>query len=225
MSSQSPEHEGQSSGSSYPGAPQSGPPYPGPSYPGPPAPPAYGQHPQPYGQPPYGEHGEHGGQVVPRQRPGQVVAAAVITIVMATITGGFWLIMGIAAVAASDQIVDEVFKNAETSRAMAEANVTRAELVDWIGVGGVVALVAGIVMLLAIIPAIGLLRGSGVSRILITVAAGISAAIAVWFVITGGFFAVIWLAAGIIVIVLLFTGGVGAWLDAKSHRRDSAGSR
>ena len=96
MSTQPPDHEGSAPGQSfpgpsYPGSGQQGPDYPGPSYPPPP--------PQSYGG-----YGGYGGSPVPRPRPGTVTAAAVLTLVMAGLTGLGGALIGIAFAVSRDQI-------------------------------------------------------------------------------------------------------------------------
>lgn len=183
----------------------------------------YGQQPQYPGasQPPqYG--GQYGGDPgVRHERPGGVTAASVIAIVFSVLTGGFWLVMGFAMLVASDSIVEAVEDSNEGQRFLREADITLTELADGVSIFGVLALVAGALMLLAIWPAIGVLRGGGTARIFLVIASVVTALVGLFFTISGAVFGLIWVAAGVAVAVLLFVGGASTWFDYKAHERST----
>jgi hypothetical protein len=183
----------------------------------------YGQQPQYPGasQPPqYG--GQYGGDPgVRHERPGGVTAASVIAIVFSVLTGGFWLVMGFAMLVASDSIVEAVEDSNEGQRFLREADITLTELADGVSIFGVLALVAGALMLLAIWPAIGVLRGGGTARIFLVIASVVTALVGLFFTVSGAVFGLIWVAAGVAVAVLLFVGGASTWFDYKAHERST----
>ncbi len=190
----------------------------------------YGQQPQYPGasQPPQygGQYGQQGGgypqyggyqSPVPTSRPGGVTAAAVTSIVFAAVTGGFWVVMGIALLVAGESIVDEIRSTPEYQEALRESNVSVGQLADYVSTFGVVAMILGLVQLLAIWASIGVLRGSGVARIFLTIASAITVVVGLIFFPFG----LIWSAAAIIVIVLLFVGGASTWFDYKAHEHSA----
>lgn len=196
-----------------------------PPYPGASQPPQYGDQPPQYGSG-YGQQGggypQYGGDSgVRRDRPGGVTAASVITMVFSVLSGGFWLVAGLAMLLASDSIVEAVQDSTEGQDLLREADLTQAQLSDGISIFGVIGLVAGILMLLAIWPAIGVLRGGGIARIFLIIASVITAIVGLLFTVTGAFFGLIWLAAGVAVVALLFTGGASTWFDYKAHERSA----
>ena len=87
-----------------------------------------------------------------------VTAAAVIAMVMSGLTGLVWLLGGVVAIAGGDAILDEVRNDDALREELNQADVTMAQLEDGIQVFGVVALIVGVLMLLAIWPAVGVLR-------------------------------------------------------------------
>jgi hypothetical protein len=150
-----------------------------------------------------------------------VTAASVIAIVFSVLTGGFWLVMGFAMLVASDSIVEAVEDSNEGQRFLREADITLTELADGVSIFGVLALVAGALMLLAIWPAIGVLRGGGTARIFLVIASVVTALVGLFFTISGAVFGLIWVAAGVAVAVLLFVGGASTWFDYKAHERST----
>lgn len=189
-----------------------------PQYPGASQPPQYGGG---YGQQESGYPQYGGDPGVRRDRPGGVTAASIITIVFSVITGGFWLVAGLAMLLSSDSIVEAVRDSDEGRRFLSEADITLTELTDGISIFGVLALVAGVLMLLAIWPAIGVLRGGGIARIFLIIASVVTVLIGLFFTISGGVFGLIWVAAGVAVVVLLFVGGASTWFDYKAHERST----
>lgn len=201
-----------------------------PQYPGGSQPPQYGSG---YGQqgggyPQYGSgydqqgggYSQYGGDPgVRRDRPGGVTAASVITIVFSVVTGGFWLVAGLAMLLASESIVGAVEDSDEGQRFLREADITLTELADGVSIFGVLALLAGVLMLLAIWPAIAVLRGGGTARIFLVIASVITVLIGLFFTVSGGVFGLVWVAAGVAVAVLLFVGGASTWFDYKAHER------
>lgn len=184
--------------------------------------PAYGQQPgygqqQGYGQQPgYGQQQGYGApSAYPTRRPGTVLGASIITIVMSLLTGGFWLILGIGFAVAGDDVADEVLKTSDGQQFLRDLNITATELRDGVAVTGVIGIVVGILMLLAIVPAVMVLRGSRVGRVLLVIASVITVVIGLIFTVTGAFFALIWVIAGVAVIAMLYAGEAGAWFAGK----------
>ncbi len=214
MSTQPPEHEGPPSGQSYPGptypgSGQQGASHPGPSYPGPPAPPAYGQqYPQQYGQS-YGGYG--GDSVVPRQRPGSVTAAAIVTLVMSTLAALGALLVTLAYLFARDDFSDGIASNEAFSGPGVDAD-------DIATVFFVLCLLIMVLASVAIFIAIRLLRGSAKGRVPLVVLSAITILIGILTLPLG----LLWSAAAIAVIILCFTGGAGAWFDSRAYNADAA---
>jgi len=214
MSTQPPPHEGSGQGQSYPGpsypAPgQQGPTYPGPSYPPPP--------PQSYG----GYGGGYGAPPVPQQRPGTVTAAAIVTIVMASLTGLLWLIVGIAFAASRDQIEDALVSDPQ----WASLNVSTEDLDTFSSALIGIAFAIVLLCVVAIVLAIQVLRGRNWARIILVIMSGLTAVLALLMVFGQAWIAVVWLVAAAAVVALLFAGGAGAWFDARAHNADAARSQ
>ena len=149
------------------------------------------------------------------QRPGSVVAAAVIAMVMSALTGGLWLLLGIYIVAAGDSVLEQLRNRADFQQMLTQAQMTFDEFQDIMSVLGVVALVLGTFMLLAIIPAIGVLRRSRAARVILIVLSVITVLAGLFFTLTGLFLGLLWVVAGIAVIVLLYVGGASAWFAGR----------
>ena len=88
----------------------------------------------------------------PAQRPGVVTAAAIIAMIMSGLTGLAWLFFGVTATAGGDAIIDAIRDDQATREELDNAGVTLTQLEDGIQVFGVVALIVGVLMLLAIWP-------------------------------------------------------------------------
>jgi len=194
---------------------ESQPPPPPPAYEPPPASdpqqgPAY-----PQGHPPYGSSGYDQPSPYPRKRPGIVTAAAVITMVMTVLTGLGWLLLGIFMVAGGDTIIDEVRDDPDLRADLDDGGITLSQLQDGITVFGVIALVIGVLMLLVVWPAIGVLRGSGAARIIVAVLAGICTLVGLFFTVFGGGTGIPWALTGLLVVILLFVGDAGSWFAGK----------
>ena len=195
------------SGGSYPGSypgqqPSSGG---GGSYPGyPGGQPGYQQ--QQYGQ------GTHGGS---GQRPGGVTAAAWITIIMSALTGILWLLLGLAMLVAGDEINDEFQKDEAVMAELDRAGVTPQQLEDGIQVFGIVCMVIGLLMLAVILLARGVLKGSNGARIGLVIASVLTILVGILFI--GSVISILWIIAGIAVIVLLYVGDASRWFASKSH--------
>jgi hypothetical protein len=210
-------------GDDQPGQSAAQPP-PDPQAPAEPQPPPYGQpyggyygnQPQPYAAAPsgYGAQPAYGDPWgAPTKRPGTVTAASVIAIVMSSLTGAFWLVVGLFAMVAGDSVVQQLRSNADFVRALNQASMTVAQFRSALSVFGVVALVGGVLMLLAIIPAIGVLRGSNAARIVLVVLAAITALIGLFFTVSGAFVGLLWVVAGAAVIAMLFAGNASGWFS------------
>ncbi len=185
-----------------------------------PAAPSYGQQSDQGQQPPQygGQQGYGQPAPYPTQRPGNVLAAGIITIVMSVLTGGLWLVMGLIMTLAGDSIVEAVRAEpdfAEARRQLEDGGVSMSELSTGVTGFGVGAVVLGIIMLLSIVWAIMAMRGSSVGRVLLVIASAVTVLIGLFFTVTGLFFGLIWVIAGAVVIALLYTGDAGAWFAGK----------
>jgi hypothetical protein len=184
--------------------------------------------PQQYGSPQYGaqqypsqQYGsqyDQGGNYQPggaaMKRPGTVTAAAIITMVMSAITGGFWLLLGIAFLAGGDSFTDDFLNEPEGRDLVDQTNLTDQEFRDAISAFGVGALVAGLLMLAVVLVAIGVLRGSNVARILLVICSVLTLLISFFFIPAYGL-GLLWMAAAVAVIALLFVGGASSWFASK----------
>ena len=198
------------SGGSYPGQQSSsggGGSYPG--YPGgqPGGQPGYQQ--QQYGQ---GGQGQYGGS---GQRPGGVTAAAWITIIMSALTGILWLLLGLAMLVAGDEINEEIQKDEATMDELDRAGITGQQLEDSIQVFGIVCIVIGLLMMAVIFLARGVLKGSNGARIGLVIASVLT--VIVGLLLIGTLVSILWIIAGIAVIVLLYVGDANRWFASKSH--------
>jgi hypothetical protein len=168
--------------------------------------PPYGQQPA-YGQPAYGQPaytGASGGD--PDRRPGTVTAAGIITIVV----GGLSLLLFggllVGLLVAKDTVLDEI-KNAE---GFEEANISASDALGAaVGVIGVLALWCLIATILGFL----VLRRSNGARITLVVSSAVTALFSLLAIGSG--VSAVNLIAAIAVIVLLFTGGAGAWFKSK----------
>lgn len=174
----------------------------------------YGQ--QPYGQQPYGQYEQP--SPYPQRRPGKVTAAAVITMVGSVLTGGFWLVIGAIALAASESDVDELYESSEMQRGLEGTNISLQDFRDGVDAFGIGFIIFGLLLLLAILPAIGVLRGSGASRVILIVLSGLTTVIGLFFTLAGGGTGIPWAIAGILVIVFLLVGDSGAWFAGKKAK-------
>nr|CAA9360058.1 MAG: hypothetical protein AVDCRST_MAG46-3215 [uncultured Nocardioidaceae bacterium] len=192
-------------GGSYPGQqPSTG----GGSYPGYPSGQS-GYQQQQYGQ---GGQGQYGGS---GKRPGGVTAAAWITIIMSALTGLLWLILGLAMLVAGDEINEEIQKDQTTMDELDRAGITAQQLEDGIQVFGIICMVIGLLMLAVIFLARGVLKGSNGARIGLVIASVLTVLIGILFI--GSVVSILWIIAGIAVIVLLYVGDANRWFASKSH--------
>jgi len=166
----------------------------------------------------YGSQYDQGGNYPPgggvMKRPGTVTAAAIITMVLSVITGGFWLLMGIAFLAGGDSFTDDFLNEPQGRDFVNELNLTDQEFRDAVSAVGVGALVAGLLMLAVVLVAIGVLRGSNVARILLVICSVLTLLISILFIPAYGL-GLLWMAAAIAVIALLFVGGASQWFASK----------
>lgn len=179
---------------------------------------------QPYGQQGYGQQSQYGSPYgqhpaesspYPSKRPGVVTAAAIIAMVMSALTGLVWLGVGLLAVASGDSIIDEVRNDRDAREQLDEAGISFTELQDGIEVFGIVALVGGVLFLLAIIPAVGVLRGSGVARVILTILSVVALLIGLFFTVFGAGIGIPWAIAAALVLILLYVGDAGPWFAGK----------
>jgi len=80
--------------------------------------------------------------------------------------------------------------------------------------------VISVLALIALVVAIQLLRGSGKMRVPMVILAALTILIGILTLPLG----LVWSAAAIAVIILLFSGGAGAWFDSRGFQKDSARS-
>lgn len=167
---------------------------------------------QQYGSP-YDQGGNYpqgGGSM---KRPGGVTAAAIIAMVMSVITGGFWLLMGIALLVGGDSLADDILREPDGRDLVDQMNLTDSQFRDGVTTVGIGALVAGILMLAVVLVAIGVLRGSNVARILLVVCSVVTLIIGL--VLIQSLISILWIAAAIAVIALLFVGDASRWFASK----------
>jgi hypothetical protein len=174
----------------------------------------------PYGEQPYGQYAPHlygrpgfgppgFGARDPNARPGTVLAAGIVTIVlsgMATLVLGITLAVGIALQAT---IAEEL----------------EGQDILGGGAGVVLATILGLLTVWsigAILLAAFALRRSERARITLVVSSGLTIAASVVMIVFGGLLAVFSLLGAIAVIVLLFTGGAGEWYAGRHDRDESA---
>ena len=164
----------------------------------------------PYGQPPAGEPSPYGQppsygmaqQPNPDRRPGTVTAAAWVTIVFSVIVGAIFAFTGLALLVARDQVITEIEQVPEFQDSGINADAA---------VGVLVAVMAGLVVwaTVAIVLSVLVLRRSNVARILLVISSVVTALFSLLAITS--IVSAVPLIASVAVIVLLFTGGAGAW--------------
>jgi hypothetical protein len=193
-----------------------GPPHQAPQH----GPPQYGQ--PPHGQPPYGQPqyppapygppagtGPYQGQwAIPERRPGGVTAAAVVTLVAAGLAAlgciGITLVILLAR-----KSFEEGLASSLTGMSDSEQSFVTTFLGWYFAIGALMSLVA-------IVLATLLLRDRHRVRVPLVVMSAITVVYAL-----GAFpLGLLWSAAAISVIILLFAGRAGAWFDLRNHRAD-----
>ena len=197
--------------------------YPPAQYPQPDAQPPYGVPPAgatppgqyPYGQQPYGGYAPHQyggpgygppgfGRRDPNARPGTVLAAGIVTIVLSGLSLLGALLMLIIGMAMSS-IDDEVFEGTDNA----------------LQIGAVVVAVWFAWSMAAILLAIFTLRRSRGARIALVVSSGLTIVASLVSIAGGGFGSVLTLLGAIAVIVLLFTGGANEWYRGRHDLADT----
>ncbi len=177
----------------------------------------YGQQygpPAQYGQQQYGHVGYGGPAPYPARRPGTVTAAAVITMVMSALTGGFWGLIGVGMLVANETQIRDYLESQEGRDALEGSGLTPDDIIRYVDVSGAISLAIGALMLLAIIPAVFLLRGSQVARVLVTIAAVVTLLIGLFFTVTA-VIGIIWVIPAAAVLLLMFLGEAGSWFAGK----------
>lgn len=163
----------------------------------------------PVNQPPPGQgYGPGAGQPVTIKRPGGVTAASIITMILSALT----LVSGLAAAASSGAIADYIRDNPDVLEGVSEAD--RPDVLDAIDsamVGfGVFFVVLGII---GIVLGILVLKPRSWARILLTIAAAITALAGV--IGSLSLVGLPWLVGSIAVIALLFVGKAGDWFAGR----------
>lgn len=164
--------------------------------------------PQPFGQPQYGQHGQPAyaqpsyGQpaVDPDKRPTTVTAAAIITIALSGIVFVLLALGLVALGVARDDVVEQM--SGEPALGDIDPN-------DLVTVLFVVFAAFLVWCLLAIVLAVFALRRSPGARIGLVVSSALAATLSLLGISSGT--SLVTLVGAIAVIVLLFTGGAGAW--------------
>jgi hypothetical protein len=186
------------------------------------------QHGQPqYGQPPHGQppHGQpqyppapygpppgatpYPGQwAIPERRPSGVTAAAVVTLVAAGLAALGCLGITLVILLARDSF-EEGLASSLTGMSDSEQSFVTTFLGWYFAIGALMSVIA-------IILAVLLLRDRHRVRVPLVVMSAITVVYAL-----GAFPAgLLWSAAAISVIILLFAGRAGAWFDLRNHRAD-----
>lgn len=173
---------------------------------------------QPFGQPGYGQPGQHGqpaygygqpGAVDPDKRPATVTAAAIITIALSALAalGSAGLLA--FAIAQRDALVDQVRREVEQDPNLAGLNPETVFPVVVVAFAAVLAWAIGAVLL-----AVFVLRRSNGARIGLVVSAILSSLGSLVFF--AAVFPLLWTFGAMAVVILLFTGGAGAWFSRHS---------
>lgn len=162
----------------------------------------------PYGMAPYSgqQPPPPPGQPEPMARPGNVTAAAVITIVCSALVALFGLLVTIVALGNRDGLARQLEKDDRYAGIDVDSVVRAAA---GLGIGVIVLSVA------AIVAAVFVLRGSSAARIVLVILSAISLAVSLLAIASG--FSIVVVLAAIVVIVLLFTGRASAWFRYRRH--------
>jgi hypothetical protein len=176
----------------------------------------YGQQPYPqqpyaqpvYGQQPYGAPYQQGRD--PEKRPGTVTGAAVTTIVLSALTLLFAAFMAVAVLVARDDFI-EGFEGELTPSQRDSFNGDDVATLVLVGV-----IVLAVWCLIAIVLAVLAMRRSSVARIMLVVSAAVT--IVVSLVGIAALVPALTVIAGIVVIVLLFTGGANDWYARRGQQ-------
>jgi hypothetical protein len=178
----------------------------------------YGQtpyHHNPYGSPAYGMPGYGAPLRDPDARPGTVLAAGIITFVMAGLSGLLFLVFTLVMLVARDSFIDGFRDGAGLDPSSADDADAMFAILLVIGVVLILWCVAAIVL-----AALALKRRNG-ARIGLVVSSALTILVSL-LAITGGV-SVVTLIAGIAVIVLLFTGGANEWYRRRSGEPEIVG--
>ena len=164
------------------------------------------------GYPPYSAPGRQSfGQrpaLVPDRRPNGVTAAAVITLVGAGLAALAGLVVGAVFLLAREQFEEGV------AGAFPDMTADEQELIT--SFYGWYFIVCALLALVAIVFAVLLLRDRHRVRVPLVVLSGLTVLLG----IVGFPVGLLWSAAAIAVIILLFVGDAGPWFDLRNHRAD-----
>ncbi len=167
--------------------------------------------PPPGAYPPPGSYPPPGGYGPPAdERPGTVTGAAVTSIVLASLGMLLFGIVGLFALAAGDEFVDEMYGTTGFE------NFTRGELEDIASVIGIVCLAVAAVSLLTVVTATLSLRRHNWARIVTVIVAGGWIVMGVVNLVFGSPGGVLTIAAGATVMLLYLTGRANAWYRGKN---------
>ena len=173
--------------------------------------PAYGEQPaygQPaYGQPAYGQPAYGAPMADPDKRPGTVTAAGIITIILSGLSTLLFGVFLVALLVARDDVLDEI----ETQPGFQDAGFTADDL---FAAAVVFLAIFAIWCLIATILGVFVLRRSNVARILLVISCAVTILASLIGISSG--ISVVTMIAAIAVIVLLFTGGAGAWFKRQA---------
>lgn len=161
----------------------------------------------PYGSAPYaGQPPPPPGPPGPMPRPGNVTAAAVITIVFSGLAALFGVLVTVVALSDRAGLARELRKDDRYADVDVDTVVSAAA---GIGVGLIVLSIA------AIVAAAFVLRGSNVARVILVVLSVITLVVSLLGIASG--FSIVTALAAIVVIVLLFVGRANAWFRYRRH--------
>jgi hypothetical protein len=135
---------------------------------------------------------------------------------MSALTGLFWLFLAIVAFSAGSNLIPQFRDSPQVMRGLRESGITLAQVRDVLSAVGPAALVLAVLMFLAIVPAVGVLRRSRAARVILVVLSALTVIIGMLFTLGGFFPALLWAAAGVLVIVLLYAGQAGPWFARKT---------
>lgn len=164
----------------------------------------------PYGQPvdPYAAAGPYAG--VPDRRPGTVTAASIITVVLSALAFLAGAASTLLIVVNRDSVVDEINKRVANDDIYQDFSADELANIAT----GVVAVVA-VWALIALVLGVLTMKGHNWARITLVVSAAVTALVSLLSITSLVSF--VTLAGAIAVIVLLFTGGAGAWFAARKN--------
>ena len=145
--------------------------------------------------------------VDPDKRPGTVTTAGVITIILAGLSTLLFGVLLVALLVARDDVLDEIEKQPGFDDAGFTADDLFAAAVVFLAIFAIWCLIATVL-------GVFVLRRSNVARILLVISSAVTILASLIGISSG--LSVVTMIAAIAVIVLLFTGGAGAWFKRQA---------